>query len=354
MKNLATGYRDVGMPDRSLPLLAEALQIRKAKFGPEHVETLNSMNSLAAGYLDADKVDQALPLFQELLARARKSVAKDSPYLAAYLVAQGRALLKAGAFAAAEASLREALEIREKMQRDDWNTFNTRSLLGGSLVSQKKYAEAERFLLDGYRGMNERRARIPATENRWLSEAADRLVEEYVALGKPDEAAKWRTERAKYHEHAPPPRELKNAKAGTDHSESLKKLNGLSLVYHAPARKDPSPLPQLEETLKDRKEKLGPDHPDTLTSMNDLAMAYREAGKLDLALPLLEETLKRRKEVLGSEHPHTLTSMCKLAEGHRDAGKLDLAIPLLEEAVNLMNNKLGPEHPQVLQCMNSL
>jgi hypothetical protein len=29
----------------------------------------------------------------------------------------------------------------------DWRTFNARSLLGGSLLNQKKYAEAERLLI---------------------------------------------------------------------------------------------------------------------------------------------------------------------------------------------------------------
>ena len=37
----------------------------------------------------------------------------------------------------------------------------------------------------------------------------DRLIELSTATNKPDEAKKWRAERAKYKERAPPPREKK-------------------------------------------------------------------------------------------------------------------------------------------------
>ena len=36
--------------------------------------------------------------------------------------------------------MRECLKIRGAKQPDDWSTFETRSLLGGSLVGQRSYA----------------------------------------------------------------------------------------------------------------------------------------------------------------------------------------------------------------------
>lgn len=47
---------------------------------------------------------------------------------------------------------------------------------------------------------------MPPTGRARCGEAVDRLVELYVALNKPDEAAKWRAERAEYPFVAPPPR----------------------------------------------------------------------------------------------------------------------------------------------------
>ena len=70
--------------------------------------------------------------------------------------------------------------------------------LGGALLAQTKYAEAEPLLLAGYAGLKEREQSIPAPRRVRLAEAADRLIELYTASGKPDERAKWQAERAKY------------------------------------------------------------------------------------------------------------------------------------------------------------
>ena len=113
-------------------------------------------------------------------------------------------LLSCGQQAAAEPLLRECLAIREKAQPDDWTTFNTRSMLGSALCGQKKYAEAEPLLFKGYEGMKQREEKIPKEAKVRLVETVDRLIELYAATNKPDEAAKWRAERAKYPDLAPP------------------------------------------------------------------------------------------------------------------------------------------------------
>ncbi len=114
--------------------------------------------------------------------------------MAAELATLGLTLLQAKAFAEAEPLVREALAIREMAQPNDWSTFNSKSLLGGALLGEKKYAEAEPLLLDGYRGMKEREAKIPPAGKVRLTEATERLAELYDALGKKDEATKWRKE----------------------------------------------------------------------------------------------------------------------------------------------------------------
>ena len=102
------------------------------------------------------------------------------------------ALLADGKFAEAEPLARECLAIREKQIPDDWLTFNARSLLGGSLLGQKKYAEAEPLLLAGYEGMKQREDRIPAVGKPRLKETLQRLVQLYDATGRPDQAAEWK------------------------------------------------------------------------------------------------------------------------------------------------------------------
>jgi hypothetical protein len=101
---------------------------------------------------------------------------------------------KNGAFAQAERILRECLTLRQQKQPDAWTTFGTQSQLGGSLLGQKKYAEAEPLVLAGYEGMKQREATIPAGAKKYLTEALERLVQLYDAWGKPEQAQKWRKE----------------------------------------------------------------------------------------------------------------------------------------------------------------
>ena len=49
MNNLAVGYQDAGKLDLALPLYEETLKLMKAKLGPDHPDTLTSMNNLAVG-----------------------------------------------------------------------------------------------------------------------------------------------------------------------------------------------------------------------------------------------------------------------------------------------------------------
>ncbi len=67
MNSLGIAYDKAGKSDRSLPLLEEALKLHKARLGPDHPDTLNTMNSLAMAYTFAGKLDLAIPLHEETL-----------------------------------------------------------------------------------------------------------------------------------------------------------------------------------------------------------------------------------------------------------------------------------------------
>jgi hypothetical protein len=66
------------------------------------------------------------------------------------------------------------------------------SQLGGSLLRQGRYAEAEPLIIAGYEGMKARAAKIPGPGKHRLREAGERVIRLYEALGKPDQAAAWK------------------------------------------------------------------------------------------------------------------------------------------------------------------
>ena len=53
-------------------------------------------------------------------------------------------------------------EVRKNTTPEDWSRFNTESLLGGCLVDQKRFKEAEPILLSSYEGLKAREKSVPA------------------------------------------------------------------------------------------------------------------------------------------------------------------------------------------------
>jgi serine/threonine protein kinase len=192
MGSLANAYRDAGRFTDALALYEETLKRSQAKFGLDHPDTLLRMNNLANAYRDAGRLDDALSLHEETLRHRQTKLGPEHPNTLQSLDNLARAYLIAGKPARAEPLLRQALAIRTKKLPDDWGTFDTRSVLGGSLLDQKKYAEAEPLLISGYEGLQARAAKIPAPAKDRLPQAGARVVALYAAWGKNDKAAQWR------------------------------------------------------------------------------------------------------------------------------------------------------------------
>ena len=142
----------------------------------------------------AQKVEVRLADLDRQLQNQRARIEGHAANLEAYLVevrnlvattlAQlGNSELKARRPQDAEGILALCLKLREKTAPDHWTTFNTQSMLGESLVGQKKYAAAEPYLLAGYAGLKQREAKIPESFRMLrLTEAGERLVQLYRGL----------------------------------------------------------------------------------------------------------------------------------------------------------------------------
>jgi hypothetical protein len=62
------------------------------------------------------------------------------------------------------------------------------SQLGETLQFQGRYAEAEPLVVQGYLGMRAREAKIPASGKRRFTDAGERVMRLYQALGQPRKA----------------------------------------------------------------------------------------------------------------------------------------------------------------------
>ncbi len=186
---LGVNYRDAGRLAEAIPFLEQA-----RREGRQYASLGWIDGELLTAYIRAGKSAEGAALVKDILEAARKELPAGGPPLAGALALNGLALLQLKEWADAEPVLRDCLAIREGKESDDWTTFSTKSMLGGALLGQKKYSDAEPLLLAGYEGMKQREAKIPPQGKVRLTEAVERLVQVDEALEKKAEAAKWRKE----------------------------------------------------------------------------------------------------------------------------------------------------------------
>jgi hypothetical protein len=192
MLNLATNYRDAGRLDEATTLFSETLPRFEAKLGVEHPMTLLTRQNYAVALSRQQRWDEAEPLLVGAIEGQRARLADGSPKLAVPLAQLGECLVALNKFGEAEATLREGLAICQRAHPDTWFLYVTESLLGASLLGQKKHAEAEPFLIQGYKGlMTWETDSLPAYKKKRQTEALAQIVLLYQDWNKPEEAAKW-------------------------------------------------------------------------------------------------------------------------------------------------------------------
>jgi serine/threonine protein kinase len=197
--NLAMLYGEQEKYEQAEPLYREVLIAYTHKRGADHPNTLNAKDRLAQLYLNQGKYDRAEPLFRELADSYKWRTGADSLDYARMLQQLGFSLMRQQKFTSAEPLLRDCLTIYAKKNlpesRYTFNTHNPQLLLGGMLLDQQKYADAEPLLLQGYQGLELRyaqAAQIPPRFKSCLTEALERLVQLYDAMGQKDKADAWR------------------------------------------------------------------------------------------------------------------------------------------------------------------
>jgi hypothetical protein len=189
LSRLAEGLRQAGHWDKAQPLFVDAVRIQQARYGNDFPGTLAAQEHLLSFYLKSNQHGKAVLVWNEYLAARRKALAPESLDLAGMLASSALEFLETNAWDLAEESLREALQVRLKLQPDEWSTFNSQTMLGGALVGRgqdlrrtdreqadKLLLEAEPLLLRGFQGMNERRDKIPLEGQPRLSARSNKAV----------------------------------------------------------------------------------------------------------------------------------------------------------------------------------
>jgi serine/threonine protein kinase/tetratricopeptide (TPR) repeat protein len=337
---IGSTYRGVGDAAKAVLHLERALELRQPLLGPEHPDTLTSMQNLAIAYHGQGKYVAAAALSAQTLEIRKRVLGAEHADTLISMNRLANTYHRQGKTAEAAALHVQTLEIRKRvLGAEHHDTLTSTSNLANVYLAQGKYAEAATLYAQTW----EMGKRVLSAEHPDTVLWMDNLAGAYGAQGKTAEAAALKAQTL----------EIRKRVLGAEHPDTLSSMAGLAGAYFAQG-KQAEAAALFTETLKIQKRVLGAEHPDTLSSMAGLAGAYFAQGKQAEAAALFTETLKIQKRVLGAEHPKTLFSMGGLGAVYRAQRKHTEAAALLAETWELSKRVFGTEDPFTLVLMSEL
>jgi serine/threonine protein kinase/tetratricopeptide (TPR) repeat protein len=212
----------------------KVLAARATTLGADHADTIDTRDKLASMFWSLKNYKGAISLLEESLELRKTKLQADDPDLLARQVTLGALRCEDGQYAK---GLDQIEEVRQKRCPDphpawvrtvlltayvqagksekatelvqervkDARVFNAADtpelaaeliVIGKWAMDAKAYADAEALLLEAFEGLKRAESHDPARAAPHVKEALSCLIGLYDALGKPEEAAKWRAEAA--------------------------------------------------------------------------------------------------------------------------------------------------------------
>ena len=174
-------------PHEADSLMSQAVEINVAVMGAKHPATLMTLNSLAALRRDQGAYAEAAPIYAEVIAIRRAVYPEQRLRLAYPLYGQGLVLTELGSHQAGEELLREALGILEETRAGSPLITLTRAAIGHNLAGQRRFPEAESLLVPAAEALQE--TPVPALDK---ARALERVARLYEAWNRPQQAGTYR------------------------------------------------------------------------------------------------------------------------------------------------------------------
>jgi serine/threonine protein kinase/tetratricopeptide (TPR) repeat protein len=297
LQRLALTMKELGLAQRALAVCEEALHVRRAMLGDDHLDTMESEHLRGSLLNTLGRYDDAITVLRDLLERSTRALGGESEKTLMAAATLGGALRQSGDLGGAEQIWLETLETQRRvLGADHQATLRTLNNIG---------------IIHAMRGQ------LVQAEACWRE-----VLERRRALG-----------------------------AGL--ADPGGPRTNLGLLLQEQGKLDEA-RPLLEEELAESRRRSGDDHPATLDAMLNFASLLLAAGELDAAEQLQRECLERGARVFGPQHRKTLQAMGALAAILRAAERPDEAEPLLRDALVVQRRKPGAGHPDTIESLLNL
>ncbi|HEX4103663.1 MAG TPA: FxSxx-COOH system tetratricopeptide repeat protein [Pseudonocardiaceae bacterium] len=324
-----------GEPASARPLHERALDLRRARLGDDHPDTLETANNLAFDLLALGDHEHALQLGEDTLIRRRRVLGDDhhDTLISATNLAAG--LQAVGRYEQARQLDEDTLLRRRRVLGDDHpQTLVSAINLAVDLCELGHYEQARQLGQDTLL----RHRRVLGDDHPHTLSSAASLAVYLRELGRYEEARRLAEDTL-----------IRRRRVlGDDHFRTLASAHNFAAILRELGRYEEA-RHLAEDTLIRRRRVLGDDHPYTLDSGHNLAATLRELREHEHANRLAEDTLTRRRRVLGEDHPDTLRSATQLAATLRELGQHERARQLSEGILTRARRILGEDHPDALR-----
>ena len=278
MQTMGEVYESLGLYPKAQPLFQQVVEIRRRLLGPEHPDTLTSMDHVAENLERLGHYPEAESLARNALAIGRRALGPENELTVTAMHTLASITLSEGDYAEAEKLNRSALEIDDRIYGPEHPlTLTTKTFLARALSEQGKFPEAEKLL-------------------REALQAEQRI-------------------------HGP------------EHARTLAVMYNLGIVLRMSGQS--SEAEKLDRsTLEVRQRFLGQEHPETLASMSELAETLDDLHRYDEAEVLYRKSLAIDRRILGPDHPDSAMIEYNLACNLALRGRRSEALTVLGDAMD--------------------
>ncbi|MFZ5864081.1 MAG: tetratricopeptide repeat protein [Nitrospirota bacterium] len=363
------------------PLYERALTILERGVGPTHPLVAVTLRDLAASYFAQDRFHDARSLLERQVTMLKEVGASVQTETAAALVNLARTEFELGALPPAEGHAREALLIHETAGTGGNDLSQTLKVLGGVLLEQEAYGDAESLLRralaidettwgaehyavgDGLRALG----RIASAQRRWsdATELYDRASAIFEKTVGPDHRnmallmvnqgdlhlsqADYLSAEKRYRSAIP----ILEKTLSPAHPDIAYALTQLAASLRA-QRKDADAESLLRRALDIREQAFGNDAQVVASSLGDLATVLIERGSYDEAESLLTRKLAILDSAAEKSDQQVADTLQLLAWSHYRQKEFALTVPLLERVLSIRERTLTSEDHRVAQALEDL
>jgi hypothetical protein len=316
------------------------LKERERLSGPDHPDTLSSVNSLANLQSGQGDYAGAKPLYIRALTGREKALGPDHPDTLSSVNNLANLQSDQGDYAGAKSLYIRALTGREKaLGPEHPDTLSSVNNLAILMSDQGDYAGAKPLHIRALAGWEKALGPEHPDTLSSVNNLAILMSDQGDYVGAKPLYIRALAGREKV--------------LGPEHPDTLSSVNNLANLLRGQGDYAGAE-PLYIRALAGQEKALGPEHPVTLSSVNNLASLLTDKGDLSGAKSMHRRALAGQEKVLGLDHPDTVRSLHNLAILLNTENDFEGAEPLCRRALAGFEKKYGPEHPSTLNAVSNL